>query len=591
MGKSIKWRLVTIFVVLVIIVMIIAGTMIVFQTRNNEYEYIEKDLVELADGFANFIDTSLGNDGIKNEINRVFSNNPMSLNNTKLFILDHTGQIMLSSDETFIDKEIYTSQVMSALNQGEVRRFDEISIHGEAYSYIGYASPIEKNNEVLFVVYAISSLEKVEMKVQEMLYVVLFAILIAIILSVILAFVFSEFLTKPISALTVKAREMSEGNLDNPMAVLSNDEIGELTTNFNQMALSLNETLAEIAREKNKMETVITHMTDGIIVFDYDGNCIHHNPAAIKMLGITSFKKYETILRNKINLSYYELVDAVSEGKNKYTIFVHELYYNVDFAKFLDKDGEVQGIITVLQDITEHKKLENMQKDFVANVSHELRTPLTTIKSYAETLIDGALDDKDIASQFLGVINGESDRMTTLVQDLLELSKLDNKKVENRDTINLKNILENSVKNYMIHALNKKQVLECHVDEGTFLILGDANRIEQVIKNLLSNAVKYSPEEATIYAALYTEGKYHIVSVIDNGMGMPEQDLPHIFDRFYRVDKARSRKMGGTGLGLAIAKEIMELHGGKIKVQSKVDEGTKFSLYFPIINTDKSVME
>jgi two-component system sensor histidine kinase VicK len=245
-------------------------------------------------------------------------------------------------------------------------------------------------------------------------------------------------------------------------------------------------------------------------------------------------------------------------------------------------------MICVIQDITEHKKLEEMQKEFVANVSHELRTPLTTIKSYTETLLNGAMEEPEIAENFLNVINNEGDRMTALVQDLLDLSRLDNKQTTFiMEELNLNLLLEDSIEKYSIHVKKKKQTLAYIPARKAHKVLGDANRIEQVIKNIISNAVKYSGEETTINVSIFEQNENVIIKVEDSGFGIPEEDLPRIFERFYRVDKARSREMGGTGLGLAIAKEIMEYHGGHISVESQLGRGTTFMLHFPKVSVSK----
>lgn len=232
--------------------------------------------------------------------------------------------------------------------------------------------------------------------------------------------------------------------------------------------------------------------------------------------------------------------------------------------------------------MTEQKELDEMRKEFVANVSHELRTPLTTVKSYAETLLDGAIEDKNLAVSFLQVINNEADRMTALVQDLLELSRLDNKQVKfNFKSVNITQLIIKSVEQHQILAQKKNQKLDYSISNKKIVVNIDSERIQQVLSNVISNAIKYSPENAEINVKLYEEDDFALVSVSDTGFGIPESDLPRIFERFYRVDKARSRKVGGTGLGLAIAKEIMELHNGKIYAESEYGNGTTITLKFP----------
>ncbi len=590
MIKSIRWRMVTIFVLLVIIVMIVSGTLIVYQTRSYEYNLIESEITTLANGIYKAVNPDEPLTEIEAGFKDVILNEREYLKDKKVFILDSHGEVIYTPSVLITENRFYTAQVMAALSDTKASEFDEQYFSGDEARYIGYATNIKKDNNVVYVIYVVASTREVQDKVEKMVIVIIYAVLLAIVLSIILAFLFSAFLTKPISALTTKAREMAKGELNNPIEVFSNDEIGELTVNFNKMASSLNINLKQIASEKNKMETVITHMTDGILVFDNYGLLIHKNPAAVRMLKLGNVNSFKDVFAGKIDSPFSTLLQDVEFTTQKMSLTTEDEYYSVDFAKYMDIDETTLGLISVIQDITEHKKLENMQKEFVANVSHELRTPLTTIKSYAETLLEGAVDDLETTSHFLGVINNESDRMTALVQDLLELSKLDNRKTTlDQDVINLAKLVFQSVENYRIHANKKSQELTMEGVEGEYLVVGDMNRIEQVLKNLLSNAVKYSDENASVHVKLSSNKRYHKISVTDTGMGIPEEDLGFIFDRFYRVDKARSRAMGGTGLGLAIAKEIMELHHGRIYVESTINVGTTFTMVLPVYKDEAEV--
>ena len=264
---------------------------------------------------------------------------------------------------------------------------------------------------------------------------------------------------------------------------------------------------------------------------------------------------------------------------------------------------ELSGMILELQ------KMEKLQKEFVANVSHELRTPITTVKSYTETILEGAAEDPELVKQFLGVVSKESDRMAALISDLLELSKMDSKQILLKKVpVEMGQLVLDTLLRFEWEAGKKQQQLmwapdmEVRWQEGVesdlpalpeeFWVQGESSKIEQVLRNLLTNAMKYSPEEAVIEAGVYRESGEILVMIRDSGIGIEEEDQKHIFDRFYRVDKARSRSMGGTGLGLSIAKELMELHGGRIWVKSEVGQGSEFWLAFPeqLALMDGSVM-
>jgi two-component system sensor histidine kinase VicK len=270
-----------------------------------------------------------------------------------------------------------------------------------------------------------------------------------------------------------------------------------------------------------------------------------------------------------------------------------EIYINIGrktvrvyFAVFTDEMKKPEGIITVLQDITEQQRLEDMRKEFVANVSHELRTPLTSIKSYSETLLDGALDDRETTEHFLEVINTEADRMTRLVKDLLQLSRLDNHQMQwDFKRISIVELIKSTVERMMLEAVSRKQKLECFVMGEIPEIEADYGRLEQVAFNIIGNAIKYTLDggKITVYVGKIYNDVYFKVS--DSGIGIPESDLNRIFERFYRVDKARSREMGGTGLGLSIAKEIVEAHSGRIDISSKIGVGTEVTVRLPVNQT------
>lgn len=578
--KSLKWRMVTIYVLLVLIVMIACGTMIVTQISSNAYREIE-------DSLEKSISTSMeaiGKSSTKQEAIIKWENAIKEYRDSerKLYLLDTNGKVIFA--DKIVEETYLTPMVIAAINDNTMKEFDKVyeKNKDEEKEYVGYARPIKVDEEVVAVIYMLAPSGQVKTNLYSTIKIIILAIFFAIILSIAFGFMFSNFLTKPIIALSDKARDMSEGDLDNPIEVLSNDEIGELTKNFNIMAKELNHNITEISSEKNKLETVFAHMTDGILVFDTNGLLIHGNPATRNLIGLTNKNTFIEIFGDYLDTTYDRLLTRIKGGIRQHIIRIKEKYVNLCFAPYLDQNENIMGSICVIQDITKHKKLEEMQKEFVANVSHELRTPLTTIKSYAETLINGALDDKEITVEFLNVINHESDRMTALVQDLLELSRLDNKQTKFRmQSINLSHIVEGSINKFQIHAKKKQQTMIYNSTQCDYKITGDANRIEQVIKNIISNAVKYSNEGDSITINVFEESDYIVVMIEDTGMGIPSEDLTRIFDRFYRVDKARSRAMGGTGLGLAIAKEIMDYHGGHINVTSEVGVGTCFYLYFP----------
>jgi two-component system sensor histidine kinase VicK len=378
---------------------------------------------------------------------------------------------------------------------------------------------------------------------------------IAIVLSLLIGYALSKTITIPIINIMHKAQKVATGDFDQVLEVKSDDEIGKLTKTFNFMAKELKQNLLTFPR-KNKLETVLKYMTDGVIAFNFEGDLIHANPVSKQMLGLNNTKISFSEFSEKYNMGVdlNEMVYLETPLSKENIINVNNKIIKIYFAVFTDEEQRVEGVIVVLQDITEQQKLENMRKEFVANVSHELRTPLTSIKSYAETLLDGGLQDMETAERFLGVINSEADRMTRLVKDLLQLSRMDNQKMQFKmKIISFTQLVKNSVEKMQIEAKNKGQLLECFSIGDIPDIKADYDRLEQVVLNILSNSIKYTPENGNITVYIGKTHREVYFKVSDTGVGIPEEDIDRIFERFYRVDKARSREMGGTGLGLSIA--------------------------------------
>ena len=345
----------------------------------------------------------------------------------------------------------------------------------------------------------------------------------------------------------------------------------------------LKDKLSEVSTKKNQIETILLHMTDGIIAFNMEGEIILINPAAKKFLSISPednsfndiFRKYEI----DINMEKIIYLETWTSTEKRFQ--VDDRYVKVFFAPFKDEEDRPDGVIAVIQDITEHVKLDNMQKELVADVSHELKTPITSIMGYADTLLEGGYD-AETQEKFLNVIASESRRMARLVTDLLTLSRYDsNKKKTQKESFDLGELVKRCQEKLAIEIKKKQHKVNCFVTADVPLVYADKYDIERVVLNILTNSIKYTPEggEIKIYVGFVYNDAY--IKIFDNGIGIPEEDLSRIFERFYRVDKARSREMGGTGLGLSIAKEILDKNGGSIDIKSKVGEGTEVVIRIP----------
>jgi len=345
----------------------------------------------------------------------------------------------------------------------------------------------------------------------------------------------------------------------------------------------LKDKLSEVSTRKNQIETILLHMTDGIIAFNMQGEIILINPVAKKFLSISPEDNTFDDIFKKFNLdiNMEKVIYLESWTSTEERIQVEDRFVKVFFAPFKDEKDRPDGVIAVIQDITEHVKLDNMQKELIADVSHELKTPITSIMGYADTLLEGGYDE-ETQQKFLNVIASESRRMARLVTDLLTLSRYDsNKKKTQKESFDLGELVKRCQEKLAIEIKKKQHKVNCFVTADVPLVYADKYDIERVVLNILTNSIKYTPEggEIKIYVGFVYNDAY--IKIFDNGIGIPEEDLSRIFERFYRVDKARSREMGGTGLGLSIAKEILDKNGGSIDIKSKVGEGTEVVIRIP----------
>ncbi len=578
--SSIKLKLVIIYLALVFIVMLVSGTFMLASMRIEETNKSVDSLKLFTKNINENVIQTVSPENFQDALKNYPSKQLGYILNKEGKTIAYTGYI---EDENTVSRPQFSnSAIISAIAGVSKYSFGKnADIGGQYKEWLNYAEPVKKeSNGMEYIIFTRMETKDMNDRLLEIAKIFLLTIVMALVLTGILGFLFTNTLTVPIISLTKKAKEIAAGNLNQLIPVYSNDEIGQLTESFNFMSEELNQFMSTMASEKNKMEVILHNMTDGILAYDSDGVLIHANNASYDFLNEKidelAFDAVMTILGCDVK-SMKEIYEDLPSTQ----INVNDKYLSISFTSYKDKFGAVKGLVIVLQDITRLKKLDNMRKEFVANVSHEIRTPLTTIKSYTETLLDGALSDEGTAKEFLTVIGQEADRMTLLTQDLLELSRFDNQQLHLEfKRINITQILKQSIKQNVVIAKKKNQEIifeDCNKD---FWINGDGPRINQVFTNIINNAIKYSNDNTEISIRMEETDRYFRVFIRDNGIGIPKEDIHRIFERFYRVDKARSRAMGGTGLGLSIAKEIMEAHNGRIFATSEPGKGTTMILRF-----------
>jgi len=560
--------------------MIVSGTFMLFQVRSNENDEALRQLRVL----ANKINTEIiGGNHTAEQFQANFRGWTLP-EGMQGKILDASRNNQTLAPVESLGMSFFDSSIASALSgqPGFNPSKMDFDRNGTEREWLTYA--VLAGSESQFVIYTRMDAAPIYRLISDLTFTIFVMVVIALTLAGILGYLLSSTLAKPIIELTQVAKRMADGDLNQSIHVYSHDEIGQLSQTITDMAKDISQYIITVDNEKNKIETVLHYMTDGVLAYDAENTLIHANNASLELLNLGDLKH----LPAREVLGHLGFEDDLSQKES--TISTGDKFILSTAAYYLDKNGKKAGVVVVIQDVTKMTKLDNMRKEFVANVSHELRTPLTTVKTYTETLLDGAINDIDVSDEFLKVIYSEAERMTLLVQDLLELSRLDNQQLKlSLEILDLNTLITQSLMQNSVLAKKKEQNIVFTPFNGVCFIEADAGRINQVLTNIVGNSVKYSAPGSTIEIKLEDAGKYIRLYVKDNGMGIPREDLRRIFERFYRVDKARSRDMGGTGLGLAIAKEIMEAHNFRITANSEIGKGTTMILRFTKLELDGEI--
>jgi len=589
--KSIRWRLVLIYVLLILLAMSIVGLFITTRFESIQLDMNSNNIrIRAAAILASSTpmqsdDWEVNEDSIKKSVQ---SGIQLGYNENVYVILNNEDKtIIASSIDGLVGVSAYKASKLS--NQVFVCSIDgsiceKVISNNNETEYLSHISYPVKNNEegISGYIYLTNDINYVYETLEQVKLMLSQATIVVLIATVLVALILSSNITRPIKDLTIRARQMSYGNFDNKVEIKSDDEIGQLGKMFNFLVDELSSSISNLKQEKSKMDTTFNYMADGVLTVGIAGEIIHINPVAKRILNFrVNDRNYDDIMLRKKDKHDMKFIKQL-RFEGKYSIKLGNEIYRVDFAPFMNGENETGGVIMVFKNITEQYKTEKQQKDFVANVSHELKTPITTIKSYTETLLEGAKNDTEILDSFLQVIDSESDRMSRLVSDLLKLSRMDfNNDNWKREVIVVDDMLISIRDRLKMQADSKNIEIRFSPQDNGAQVKFDVDGLERIFLNVIGNAIKYTTDDGAIYIDTYHERKYLVVSVEDTGVGIPEEDLNHVFDRFYRVDKARSREMGGTGLGLSIAKEIAEAHDSFIDVASTLGVGTKVIIKIP----------
>lgn len=532
---------------------------------------------------ANFIIKQIEREN-DHELNQLVKEYAKELN-VRITVIDNEGNVLADTDYNSSEMENHGTrpEIVSAF-EGKVGKEIRYSKSlGMEMLYI--AIPI--TGEVQGVIRLSIPSKEISLSIEAIWYTLIFGLLILFVIILIISNRIAFMITQPIESITKIAKKITKGDYGERAQIKSHDEIGQLGLALNQMADSLKKQIDVIHENERKLSTVLNNMANGVILVDQKGIIMLANPAIEWLLGDSVKdiigKNHQEAGRNS---SLSELIErSLKNGESLHTeieiLNPRRRFLASSLAPIIDSYGKVNGVVAVLNDITKLKRLENMRTEFVANVSHELRTPVTAIKGFTETLLDGALEDEETSKAFLQIIYKESDRLHRLINDLLDLSKIElNQEVLNYSRVNVTKLMESVIETFQPKTAKLGLAIEHKLNSISAEV--DEDRIKQVIINLINNAVTYTTKgKITIELTSYKEHSFRII-IKDTGIGIPKKDIPRIFERFYRVDKARSRDSGGTGLGLAIVKHIIESHQGFIQVESEIGKGSSFTITLPM---------
>lgn len=604
--SSIQFKVAAIFILLLLVTIEIIGAYFVHSLEQQNIESFEAQ-VQLPSYVTTSLASNLSSSSAKTRRSVQTTINDISnIQNSDIEIVNSQGKIVAlknnNNSQSSVGQRTTNTQIKDVIYSG--RKTTQISHNDRDGSYYVSITPLVSsngdNNTVVGAVYVRANMDQVYKNINNIVFIFFVASLVAGLLGALISIVVARAITRPIAEMRKQAIRMANGDYSGQVRVYSEDELGQLAVAVNNLSVRVEEEQENSDAERNRLDSVLSQMTDGVVATDRHGNITIINEAAqaflnvdqktafseqlVDLLGINSTTSFDDLLSNQDE----RIIEPAADGEGD------NLILQADFSLIRRNTGFVTGLVCVLHDVTEQRKIDNDRRLFVSNVSHELRTPLTSLRSYVETLNDGAWQDSQLAPRFLKVIQEETERMIRMVNSLLDLSRFD----QGTAKINVELVNFNEFFNFILDRFDmlikndqdkaqaagkpfKKYSIKRVFTQKDLWVEIDPDKMTQAIDNIMNNAIKYSPNGGTITCRLNDTQRYIILSITDQGLGIPRKDLKKVFDRFYRVDKARSRKQGGTGLGLSISKEVIEAQGGHVWVNSMENRGSTFYISLP----------
>ncbi|WP_409328001.1 cell wall metabolism sensor histidine kinase WalK [Staphylococcus pseudoxylosus] len=591
--QSLHTKLVIVYVLLIIIGMQIIGLYFTNSLEKELTQTFKNNISQYAKQIEINIEKVYDEDNSVNaqkEVQNLLNEYANRQEIEEIRFIDKDQIIMATSKQStrsLINQRANDNSIQKALSLGEINSHTVLKDYGNGKQRVWvYNLPVKTSNDgTIGDVYIEADINDVYNQLSNINQIFIVGTGISLLITVILGFFIARTITKPITDMRNQTVEMSKGNYTQRVKIYGNDEIGELALAFNNLSKRVQEAQANTESEKRRLDSVITHMSDGIIATDRRGRIRIVNDMALTMMGTMKEDIIGDYMLNVLNLEEDFSLDEIQENNDSFLLDINEtegIIVRVNFSTIVQETGFVTGYIAVLHDVTEQQQVERERREFVANVSHELRTPLTSMNSYIEALEGGAWKDDDLAPQFLSVTREETERMIRLVNDLLQLSKMDNESDQiTKEIVDFNMFINKIINRHEMSAKDTTFIRE--IPKQTIFTEIDPDKMTQVFDNVITNAMKYSSGDKRVEFHVKQNALYNrmTIRVKDNGIGIPINKVDKIFDRFYRVDKARTRKMGGTGLGLAISKEIVEAHNGRIWANSVEGQGTSIFITLP----------
>jgi len=598
--KTINFKIALVFALLLLITLEIVGAIFVKQLESKNIQDF-KQAVQI----PTYIDNSLAEQltvsstrKANGQIKTILSN----YNNTnidEIRVVDSKGTIRGTSDvndQSVVGQKTTDRNVKNAIYNNRTYTKSTYDTQNNGRYYISivplYSSNSTGNSSQLVgVLYVRANMKSVYSTINNIMGIFVIASLVAMVLGLGIAIIIARAITRPIEEMKQQTQRIARGDYAGQVRVYSDDELGQLAKAINNLSIRVEESQESTEAERRRLDSVLSHMSDGVIATDRRGNITIINETASDFMDVTAEKAIGNsildILKIRDDYSLRDLIENQDELMLDFSSNERDLILNAYFSLIQRESGFISGLVCVLHDVTEQQKIDNDRKQFVSNVSHELRTPLTSLRSYIEALSDGAWKDPEVAPGFLKVTQEETDRMIRMINELLSLSRMDSGTT--RVDMELVNI--NEMFNYVLDRFDmilkkddnpaKYYTIKREFTKRDLWVEIDTDKFTQVLDNIMNNAIKYSPDGGVVTCRLLETHNQVIISISDQGLGIPRADLAHVFDRFFRVDKARSRAQGGTGLGLAISKEVVQMLGGRIWVDSVEGKGSTFYISLP----------